>query len=100
VVVLSLAAQKNVRALALHYRAKNYLEAAKHLRAAIVQAKLRITAAPDAGEKFPRPYPGAKFPGVLWIFEHRYWIAYRPASMTITGVFFDQSDIPSNISDV
>jgi plasmid stabilization system protein ParE len=100
VVVLSRAAQSNVRALAAHYKAKNYLEAAKYLRAAVAQAKARISADPNGGATAPRPYPNMKIPNVLWIFEHRYWIAYRPTSMTITGVFYDKSAIPSQIRDV
>jgi len=100
VVALSRAAQRDVRLLSAYYRAKNYTEALKYLRAALAAAKARIAASPTAGAECPRPYPAIKIPDVLWIFEHRYWIAYRPINLTITGIFYDESDIPYNANDV
>jgi hypothetical protein len=66
----------------------------------VAQARDRLSTDPDGGSDFPRPYPRMRIPGVLWIFEHRYWIAYRPAHMTMTGVFYDHSDIPGHIGNV
>ena len=93
--IYSTQAAAHVEALQRHYRARNRLEAARNLAAALAEAEARIERDPGAGLPAPRPYPDLARPGRAWTKAGRYWIAY---SMTqppvILGVFYEAADIP------
>jgi plasmid stabilization system protein ParE len=98
VIELSLEAEKQVNRLTAHYEARERLEAAINLLAALERAKRRIALTPEAGLDAPRPYPTLKRYDRRWIIEGRYWISYSlTAPPVISGVFYVTADIPNRI---
>jgi plasmid stabilization system protein ParE len=98
VIALSPAADNHLRQLTEHYEAKDRLDAARNLLAAVQAARLRIARHPDGGLPAPRPYPELKYLNLRWIIEHRYWIAYTASDPpVIAGIFHDTADIPNRI---
>lgn len=93
--IYSTQAAAQVEALQRHYRARNRLEAAHNLAAALAEAEARIERDPAAGLPAPRPYPDLARPGRAWTKAGRYWIAYSTTQPpVILGVFYEAADIP------
>jgi plasmid stabilization system protein ParE len=98
VIALSREAEAQLDRLIDHFETKGRVEAAVNLMRALERAKVRISAAPDAGLAAPRPYPSLRRDGRRWIAEGRYWISYRlTVPPIITGVFYATADIPNRI---
>jgi hypothetical protein len=80
------------------YEQKGRIEASYNLQRALRDAEARLERDPSAGLPAPRPYPDMARPGLSWIKMGRYWIAYsRTTPPVITGVFYDQSNIPRRV---
>ena len=89
-------AARHLHDLRDHYEAKQRLEAALNLAAALAAAIERIRIEPDKGLTAPRPYPHLVADGLRWIKEGRYWFVYSVSTPpVIVAVFHDQADIPS-----
>jgi plasmid stabilization system protein ParE len=100
VIDLSPEADRHLRQLTEHYEARDRLDAARNLLAAVEAAKMRIARRPSDGLPAPRPYPELADLDLLWIIEHRYWIAYTSTSSdppVIAAIFHDTADIPNRI---
>ncbi len=95
---LSPEADRHLRQLTEHFEARDRLEAARNLLAAVEAARLRIARDPAGGMPAPRPYPELSYLDLKWILEHRYWIAYTAEHPpVIAGIFHDTGDIPNRI---
>jgi plasmid stabilization system protein ParE len=98
VIELSPEADRHLRHLTEHYEARDRLDAARNLLAAVEAAKVRIARRPEDGRRAPRPYPELADLDLLWIIEHRYWIAYAASDPpVIAAIFHDTADIPNRI---
>ena len=65
---------------------------------ALDEAERQISAKPHSGMSAPRPYPSLARAGRSWIKVGRYGIAYSlTPTVSITAVFYDQSDIPGRL---
>jgi plasmid stabilization system protein ParE len=98
VIDLSPEADRQLRQLTEHYEARDRLDAARNLLAAVEAAKMRIARCPSDGMPAPRPYPELSDLNLQWIIEHRYWIAYTASDPpVIAAIFHDTADIPNRI---
>jgi plasmid stabilization system protein ParE len=95
-IVLTLRAAQQVRALRQHYENLGRPEATRNLVVAIESAWYRITTDPAAGLPAPRPYPKIARAGRAWVQAGRYWIAYI-TSPAIVAVVYDAADIPGRL---
>lgn len=90
-------AQDQLHALEQHYAALGRSQAIRNLAHALAEASLVMLNAPHLGLPAPRPYPTQARPGLFWLKRGRYWISFRLPGPTITGIFFDQADIPGQL---
>jgi plasmid stabilization system protein ParE len=92
-------AQEQVLALQRHFKARGRPEAIRNLALAIEDAAERISRAPEAGLRAPRPYPGLVRPGWRWLKTGAYWFAYvsHDQGATVAGVFHESADIPNRL---
>jgi plasmid stabilization system protein ParE len=85
----------HLTALFDHYDAKERPESMRNLMEAMREAWAEIERDPLGGLAAPRPYPELAAPGELWRHSRSYWVAYRRVPrLAITGVFYDEADIP------
>lgn len=96
---LAAEALRQVRNLTEHYLAKDRIEAATRLEAAVRAALARVDDPTTRWVPAPRPYPEVGRAGYRWIKQHRYWFGYRAGAdgATIYHVAYDSADIPSRV---
>jgi plasmid stabilization system protein ParE len=98
VISLSSRAERQIAALADHYRRLQRPEAITRLADALEEATRQIQESPIIGSTAPRPYPQATKPGVTWVKVGRYWFAYRQhPNLVITAIFYDAANIPGRL---
>ena len=79
-----------------YYRSKGWIEASISLDRASQEAERKIVVSPDDGLSAPRPYPGLRNSGEMWLLVRPYWVAYRITTPPlIIAVFHDTADIPA-----
>ena len=89
-------AARQVAELQEYYERERRPEASRNLDTALDDAERRIEGDPAAGLPAPRPYPALARSGQAWIKAGPYWIRYNTRMpLVITGVFYEQADIPS-----
>lgn len=94
---LTARAERQFRELRQHYEDLERPAATRGLIAALEEASRKIEKSPAGGLTAPRPYPQLACPDRLWIKAGRYWIAYEPTILTITGVFHETANIPGRL---
>jgi len=94
---LSPEAEAHLDALLVHYEKRNRPEATRNLIAAVEDAIVQIDTNPSVGVNAPRPYPALARYGFRWIKVGSYWFAYTYTGAAITGIYYDQANIPKRI---
>ena len=93
-VAYSIEARSQIAYLVEHYDGIGRPEAARNLNKALTRAESDIANGIQRFRSFPATYRALAQPGIAWLHEGRYWIAYRPADpATIIAVFWDRADI-------
>ena len=87
-------ALRDVLRLRDYYEDKDRPEAIQKLAACLAEAEALLARDPMVGLAFPRPYPGLRKAGRLWVKAGPYWVAYAPGkTIVILGVFHDRANI-------
>jgi len=94
---LSPEAEAQLDALLVHYEKRNRPEATRNLIAAVEGAIVQIGTNSSTGVTAPRPYPILASYGFRWIKAGSYWFAYTFTGSAITGIYYDQANIPNRI---
>lgn len=92
-------ADRDIADFERHYKRLDRPEAIDNMRAAVDSAVDRIATDKARFLSAPRPYPSLANLGLLWTLSGRYWLSIlvEVDVAVITGVFFDEADIPGRI---
>lgn len=93
---LSARARSQLDELTEYYAARGRDRAIENLAAAIEGASARISSGRGPFLDAPRAYPGLRRPGVNWLKEQSYWIAFTqaPIGPAIIAIYHESADIP------
>ena len=97
---LSPTAQSQLAVLTKHFEARGYDDAIRNLMNALLDVSAKIETGGGLGLHAPRPYPDIANLnlGFRWLKTGSYWFSFTPPpNMTITGVFYETSNIPARL---